>query len=104
MAKQEFTPTTEVLQFAFKYLQEEMEKIEAVAFALVQRLGPQDPEFPDDIENIASWRLAEVLAERAGDAEFLNTMRALLLGDETPSTPGYQGLAKDMKAEEVSHA
>lgn len=86
MAKQEFTPTTEVLQFAFESLKEEIEKIRALAVAVLHRLEPQDPDHPEEVENLISWRLAQALEERTDDADFINRMRELLLGDKTPST------------------
>lgn len=80
MATNEFTPTTDSNSFAFKFLQEELEMLLALSFALTNYLEPDDPSNPEDGFNSTPWRLSQVLEDRLSSVEFSNNMKILLLG------------------------
>lgn len=69
------------LAFALSYLEEEHEKLLALAMSLRRHLEPVDPEHPGDDVNLNAWRLAQILEERLEKTEFVNAMRSLVLGE-----------------------
>lgn len=69
------------LEYALSYLEEEHEKLLALAISLRQQVEPVDPENPGDETNHVAWRLAQILEGRLERTEFVNGMRSLVLGE-----------------------
>ena len=74
--------TVESLQLALSYVNDEMGKLYALAFALECALEPKNPEDPQDDENINAWRLATVMTDRLGSTKFRDNMRMMLLSQD----------------------
>jgi hypothetical protein len=64
------------LQLAMNMIDEEIEKLHALAIVLTNRLEPEDQKNPTN--DLISWRVAEVLQERLGEVEFFESIRELL--------------------------
>ena len=70
------------LDVALDFVEEEREKMLALAMALCRRLEPVDPKDPADTDDITSWRLAQLLEERLTDTGFTKTLRTFVLGPD----------------------
>ena len=73
------------LQIVFRYIEEEMETLAALAEALVERLGPIDPKQIDcDATDVYAWRVAQVIKERLESQEFMDHIRSVMTGVDFP--------------------
>ena len=70
------------LDAAVEWVEEEHDKLLALAFALVHRLEPVDPQNPTDTDDLTSWRFAQMLEERLSSPQFTDTLRSFLLGPQ----------------------
>jgi len=69
------------LDAAMEWVEEEHDKLLTLAFALLHRLEPADPQNPDDGDP-TSWRFAQMLEERLSNPQFADTLRFFLLGSK----------------------
>lgn len=72
------------LDVALAYVEEEHDKLLALAITLRQRLEPADPQDPTDSDDLTAWRLAQLIEERLERTEFSLTLRAFVLGIGAP--------------------
>lgn len=72
------------LDLAFDRLQDEHAKLLALAIVLRDQLEPADPDNHDDCDHITAWHLAQMLNARLEGTQFVNDMRRLITGVESP--------------------
>lgn len=82
---QNFTPCMAKNKAAFGILNDELEQLMALAYALRDRLEPTDPENPPASCDLTSWRLTEVMVNILESASTTRGIKNLLLGE--PLTP-----------------
>jgi hypothetical protein len=69
MADQLSTPAQNALALEIlKAWRTERELLLALAFALERQLEPEDPENPQDSDNVTAWRLCQILYEQLTDS------------------------------------
>lgn len=68
------------LDVALEYVEDEHEKLLALAIALRHLLEPADPHNPAENDDLTAWRLAQLIEERLSSTTFTNTLRAFVLG------------------------
>lgn len=70
------------LTVALDFVEEERDRLLALAMVLRQRLEPVDPKDPGENDDLNAWRLAQLLEERLTDTGFTDTLRKFVLGPE----------------------
>ncbi len=68
------------IEYALKYVEEEMQTLFALAFSLAWQIGAPDDKNPKDTDNICAYRLANVISERTGTTKFGDSLRYILTG------------------------
>ena len=79
-----FSIRADLLEFAFRYLEDEHETLLALAIALMHQLEPNDPDNTDDCDHITACRLSQALNGRLEKTQFLKDMRRLITGGDAP--------------------
>lgn len=70
------------LEVALDFVEEERDRLLALAMVLRQRLEPADPKDPGENDDLNAWRLAQLLEERLTDTGFTDRLRFLLMGPQ----------------------
>lgn len=71
------------LELALDFVEDERDRLLALAMTLRQRLEPVDPKDPTDSDDLNAWRLAQLLEERLTSVRFTDTLRTFVMGSKS---------------------
>lgn len=60
-------------------IEEHLDQLHALAFALLQRVEPEDPKNPEEECNLTAWRLAQIMYDMLSSNSVPTSSRAMLL-------------------------
>lgn len=70
------------IDYAIQCVEEEMETLFSLATSVTWQIGAPDRKNPKDTDNIAAFRLAELIEDRCGSTAFVSNLRFVLLGEK----------------------